>query len=721
MDPRITSAARYHQQKNYPAAEQIYRRVLLTEPKNIDALLLLGLLLHETSRNEEAIETLRRALKIQPHRAEVRQTLVGPLMALGRLAEAIVEARELARLRPLVAETHQVAAKLLLQAKDAISALPYAKRAAELQPKSPDIFVTLGRVYQQMNLTSDALAAVDRALALVPNHADALIDKAVLRQSQGQLDEAIALYEAGLRVAPKNVAALNNLGSCFLIKTRSGDAIRCFEAAAELSPTNPKPRNNVGAVLKELGCIDQAIPHFERALQLDPMYADGYCNIGACYATIGEHKLAIAASREALRVQPDYAEVGSNLLLSTLSSTDISAEEVFAEHVAWDRAHAAGLRNQLPAVAIDANPNRRIRIGYVSADFREHSVRYFIEPILAAHDRSQFEIVCYATGRRRDEVTDRLATLVDAWHFVAELTNQQLAELIRSHRIDILVDLAGHTSDHRLLTFARKPAPVQLTYLGYPTTTGLTAMDYRLTDSITDPPGSDRFYAEKLVRLPHAFFVYRDDPAAWFDPTLPVDRKGVFTFGSFNSFTKINDDTLDSWATILRGVPNSRLLMKARPLENPSTRQRVLGFFADHGVTADRLDLRAWVSLSEHTTMLGSAIDLMLDTFPYNGHTTSCQAIWRGVPVVTRSGDTFRSRVGECILRHLDLDDFVGRSKEEYEQKAIQIASDLPRLRELRPVLRDRMLRSPLCDALGFTRSLEQAYREIWRAKCESH
>jgi protein O-GlcNAc transferase len=508
---------------------------------------------------------------------------------------------------------------------------------------------------------------------------------------------------------------LNNLGSCYLIKLRSGDAIRCFEAAAEVWPTNPKPRNNVGAVLKELGLIDQAIPHFEKALQLDPCYADAYVNIGASYATVGEHRLSIAASREALRLQPDYAEVRSNLLLSLLSPTDISPEEIFAEHVAFDQMHARPLRRSEAPINIDVQSNRRLRVGYISADFREHSVRYFIEPILAAHDRSQFEIFCYASGRRRDEVTDRLATLVDCWQFVAELTNPQLADLIRANQIDILVDLAGHTSDHRLLTFAHKPAPVQVTYLGYPTTTGLSAMDYRLTDAITDPPGAEKFYTEKLVRLPHAFFVYTDDPAAWFDPALPAHRNGFFTFGSFNSFNKINDETLDAWANILLGVPHSRLLMKARPLENPSTRQRVVRTFAERGVSEDRLTLRAWVSLPEHTTMLGSAIDLMLDTFPYNGHTTSCQAIWRGVPVVTRAGDSFRSRVGECIMRNLDLPDFAARSKQEYEETAIRIASDLDRLRTLRGTLRDRMRASPLCDAVGFTRAIEQAYRQMLR------
>jgi protein O-GlcNAc transferase len=713
MDPRITTAARLQQQKNYAAAEQIYHQILSNQPRNPDALLLLGLLMHETGRNEPAAQMLMRAVEISPNRPEIRQTFVGVLQALGRFSEAIIQAREIARMKPNDAEARYAVAQLMLQAKDPAGALPYARRAAELNPRAPAIFLTLSRVHLAMDNYPDAIAAIDRALVIDPKFADGIIDKAGLLQARGRLNEAIALYEAGLKLSPKSVAAWNNLGSCYLMLMRAGEAIRCFEEAAKLWPNSPKPRNNVGATLKEVGQIDEAIPHFEMALRIDPTFADGYCNIGSAYATIAEHQKAIDASREALRMKPDYAGVGSNLLMVLLSPTDISPQEVFDEHREWDRQQTVGLASELPPASLEIKPNRRIRIAYLSADFREHSVRYFIEPVLANHDRSQFEVICYATGRRRDEVSDRLAKLVDAWHSVSELTDRQLAGLIRSHGVDILVDLAGHTADNRLLAFARKPAPVQVTYLGYPTTTGMATMDYRLTDSICDPPGNDAFYTEKLVRLPNAFFVYGDDASRPFDPVLPADRNGVFTFGSFNAFTKMNDETFVAWANILREVPNSRLLLKAKPVENPSTRRKLFGFFADRGIAAERLDVRSWVTLPEHLALLSSGIDLMLDTFPYNGHTTSCQSLWMGVPMVTRSGDSFRSRVGKCMMRNLDLMEFVADSWDEYQRIAVATASDISRLRALRPTLRDRMIRSPLCDVVGFTRSLENAYQKM--------
>jgi predicted O-linked N-acetylglucosamine transferase (SPINDLY family) len=712
MDPRITTAARLQQNKQYPQAEQIYRTILRSQPRNIDALLLLGLLLHETKRHEESVQTLRAALKVDPHRPMVHQTIIDPLLALGRLPEAIVEARELVRLQPMVAEIHQLAARLLLQGGDFVGALPYARRAVELKPAPGLIQLTLVKCLQANKQTQQALAAVDRALQFEPNNSDLLFEAAMLRYAQGEADQAIAYFEAVLRLAPTNIAALNNLGNCYLLRERHIDAIRCYEAAATLSPTAHQTRSNIGVVYKELGRIDDALPQFHQAAKIDPSYAIAWCNIGSCHATLAQPREAIAAYREALRIKPDFDEVRSNLLMELLSPVDISREQVFAEHREFDRAHCLGL----PAIA-PPNPglptDRKIRIGYVSPDFREHSIRYFMQPILANHDRSQFEITCYAAGKRRDGVTTLLSQMVDAWHFVADLTHAQLAQLIHSHGIDILVDLAGHTADNRLLTFAHQPAPVQVTYLGYPTTTGLSTIDFRLTDSICDPPGADEFYTEALVRLPVAFFAYGDDLAAPLDLNLPADRNGYFTFGSFNSFTKINDETLDSWATILKGVPNSRLLMKARPLENPSTRRHVIESFAQRGIPVDRLDLRAWVTLPEHTALLGSAIDLMLDTYPYNGHTTSCQALWRGVPVVTRSGNTFRSRVGECILNNLGLPELVAHSKEQYEQIAIRTALDLAKLRELRATLGQRMRSSPLANSPAFTRALEDCYRKM--------
>jgi len=317
-------------------------------------------------------------------------------------------------------------------------------------------------------------------------------------------------------------------------------------------------------------------------------------------------------------------------------------------------------------------------------------------------------------------MSERLRAHVSRWHEAATLSDDDLAEMIRSHRIDVLVDLAAHTSENRLLVFARKPAPVQVTYLGYPATTGLATMDYRLTDAIADPPGAPQtFCREELIRLPGPFFVYGVNRELPLDASLPADRTGAITFGSFNKLGKINDPTLTAWAAILSQTPGSRLLIKASVLADAITRRSISDLFVARGVAADRLDLRPWVAAAERLTILGS-VDLALDTFPYNGHTTTCEALSIGTPTITRAGDIFRSRVGASANHYLGLAELITTSDAEYVRVAVELASDRQRLRDVRARLREAIKTSPIFDAVGFTRSLEQAYRAMWERTCRN-
>ena len=717
-DARIAQAARLHQAKNYPAAEQAYRHVLSHQPNHPDALLLMGMLLHETGRHEDAIDTLRRGIAVHHRPVELRRALVGPLVAVGDVTAAIEQAQQVARLTPTAAEAHLIVAQLIARTGDAAGAEPHARRAAELAPTSAPAWLILARALANTGRPTDALAAFDRAIVVAPTFADVVIERAYLLQSNGRLAEAIAGYEQGLRLAPTNLAALNNIGACHLMSGRPAEAVQYFEAAARLQPEQAKPRNNIGAALKEAGRIDDALPHLIEAARLDPAYSGPPSNIGACYATVADHGRAVEAYRHAEAVDPAFDAAGSNVLLSLLAAEDVPAEALRAESVAWGRRYADPVGLSPPAIT-DPSPTRRLRVGYVSPDFREHSVRYFIEPVLAAHDRAAVEVFCYAAGPRRDEASLLLAKRADHWVDVAGLSAEQLADRVRNDGIDVLVDLAGHTSENRLLTFARRPAPVQATWLGYPATTGVAAIGYRLTDAVADPPGAEAAYVERLIRLPTAFFVYADDAAKPYEPKLPADANGHVTFGSFNSYTKVTPATLATWAGILAAVPGSRLLMKAKPLENPSTRAAVVAAFAAAGVAESRLDLRTWVPLPEHFALL-AGVDLMLDTFPYNGHTTTCQALWMGAPTLTRHGDEFRGRVGLSLWTQLGLPEFATASADEYARRAVQLATDLTALRDLRPTWRDRMRRSPLCDAAGFTRGLEAAYLRMWAAAVES-
>ena len=718
LDARLATAVRYQQARNYPAAEGIYRHVLNHAPNDTDAALFLGVLLTDTRRPDEAVDVLLRGIAVSHNPVELRRALVNALVGAGDLEAALGQAREVVRAVPTAAEPLLVLAQLFLRTGDHAAAEGHARRALELAPAAPVGWVVLARAMSATGRPGEAVAAYDRALAVAATFADAVVERAYLLQVHGRLEDAVAGYEQAVRLAPNNLAVLNNLGACLMALARPTDALRCFEAASQLSPTECKPRNNVGAALKDAGRIDDALPQLALAAQLDPADPMPLSNTGSCHAAVADHRRAIEAYRAAEAVAPSFDAAGSNALLSLLAVADATATDVRAAAVDWGRRHADAV-TAAPPVIVVSEANRRLRIGYVSPDFREHSVRYFIEPVLAAHDRSAVEVVCYAVGNRRDEATARLAKSADAFHDVAGRDAAQTAELIRSHAVDVLVDLAGHTADNRLLTFARSPAPVQVTWLGYPATTGLRAIGYRLSDAVADPAGAESQYVERLVRLPDAFFVYADDPAKPYDATLPADRNGHVTFGAFNSFTKVTAESLATWGRIVAAVPGSRLLMKARPLDNPSTRAAVVAAFAAAGVAAERLDLRAWTSLADHVRLLGT-VDLMLDTFPYNGHTTTCQSLWMGAAVLTRYGDSFRSRVGLTTMTALGLPEFAVGSAAEFERRAVQLAADLTTLRDLRPTWRERMAASPLCDAARFTRGLEAAYRQMWMLAVQS-
>jgi predicted O-linked N-acetylglucosamine transferase (SPINDLY family) len=361
-----------------------------------------------------------------------------------------------------------------------------------------------------------------------------------------------------------------------------------------------------------------------------------------------------------------------------------------------------------------------LKIGYVSADFRIHSVARFFETLLANHNRDSVETFCYADIESSDHVSERLASLSDHWCPVRGLTDDELAGKVYADEIDILVDLGGHTANNRLCMFALKPAPIQVSWLGYPDTTGLTSMDYRVTDARADPPGkTDRWYSEDLLRLPNGFLCYRPPRDSESVTPLPVAGRGFITFGSFNALPKVTRKVVSVWASILTSVPNSRLIMKNKSFIDPATRQRYQSLFEEHAIDPDRIDLLGWVSgVNAHMALYGS-VDIGLDTFPYNGTTTTCEALWMGVPVLTLQGMTHVERVGASLLSRLDLHDWIAGDPDQYVRKAVEHAQDTRELATLRKNLRDRMRASSLCDGRSFARDMEHAYRSIWTEWCQ--
>ena len=464
------------------------------------------------------------------------------------------------------------------------------------------------------------------------------------------------------------------------------------------------------------GHLGEAITACEAAVRLKPGYADAHSNLGIALANQGRLADATAAFQRALTLDPEQGESFFNLLYLGNYDPDMSPAALAELHRAFGRRResVAPLRHDN-----DRDPGRKLRVGYVSPDFRQHSVAYFAEPLLAAHDPAAVEVTCYAAVKKRDEVTERLQSRAGAWRNILGMTDAAAADCIRADRIDILIDLAGNTAGNRLGIFARKPAPVQATYIGYPNTTGLTRVDYRLTDAQADPPAEDDgLYTEQLYRLPRCFLAYRPPPEAPPVAARPSLTAGRVTFGSFNALTKINARTVATWAAILHALPNARLILKNASLVDPATQARYRELFASHGIAAARVELVAYVPDKRGHLGLYHRIDIALDTFPYNGTTTTCEALWMGVPVVTWRGDRHAGRVGASLLAAVGLDELVAPSVEGYVALAQELAGQPERLAAMSGALRGRLAASPLLDAAGLARAVEAAYREMWRRWC---
>jgi predicted O-linked N-acetylglucosamine transferase (SPINDLY family) len=493
-------------------------------------------------------------------------------------------------------------------------------------------------------------------------------------------------------------------------------ARKLYLQALQLEAHNADALHLLGVLEYEERNVDEAVELIEDAIVLQPEAALYWMNCGLAYMARGETELAIAKLREAMRLRPVFPMAHANLLFALNYSVDAAPAAIAEEHKTWYRTNIVPGLRRLPAPDNTAEPERRLRVGYVSADLGEHVIALFVEPIFSNRDPRQVEVFAYDNGRSSDAVNARLRAGADQWRSVANLDDDQLAALIREDGIDILVDLAGHTQGSRLAVFARKPAPLQITYLGYPATTGVEAMDYRLTDAGFDPPGmTETQYVEKLVRLPDCLLCYQPPSDAPEVSALPALARGFVTFGSFNQPAKLGAGVLELWARLLGQVADSHLLMA--PVAPGYSRERYQQIFAAHGVVPERIEFEPRLPSPQYQA-LRSRVDIALDPFPMNGGSTTCETLWMGVPLVTLSGDRFVSRAGTSLLTAAGLAECIARDEAEYVAIAAGLAADLPRLAQMRAALRDQMRQSPLLDGARFTRNLEAAYRQLWRDWC---
>ncbi len=711
----FTQANQLMQTGRAAEAEAAYRKALELNAAHPESRNNLGVLLQSLGRLDEAAAEFAEATRLRPSYADAWENRAGVLLALGRHDDAIAAAREMVRHLPKAAGSHIVLATALARSGRLDDGAAACEAGLGIERDNPNALYCLANIRAAQQRWPEAADAFTKVVSLCPTAIDAHVNLGVSLAAGGRLEEAAARFRTALERDGNCADAALRLADVLDRLGQHDEALAAAQNAARLRPDDVGTLNLLASLYDRSQKPADAMVYYRRTLELDANHAPALANYATLLARRGEIERAVPMLRRAVEVEPGDAVAHSSLCMYLNAMPGAEPREIFAEHRRWARRHAEPLlTSEISNLKSQISSSGRLRIGYVSPDWAGHPVARFMQPILESHDRAAFEIHVYDDAAKPDAFTDRLRPCVDAWHRVRGMPDAQLAAKIREDGMDVLVDLAGHTADNRLLVFARKPAPVRVSYLGYPATTGLEAIDYRLTDAIADPPGvADELHSERLVRLPETFLCFRPPVETPAVSEPPMVKNGYVTFGSFNALWKINTPLLQLWSRVLAAVPNSRLLLKASGLEDHSVADRIAGVFKEAGIARERLQLLG----REHTYAghLGAyaACDVCLDTFPYAGTTTTCEALWMGVPVISLLGQTHASRVGASLLGSIGLQNLATDRLDGFVEIASQLPSDADRLRQLRFSMREKMGGSALMNAITLTRAIESAYKEM--------
>lgn len=634
----------------------------------------------------------------------------------GLLDEAQQIYRDALRIAPDNADAMHLLGTIAYQQGKYESALDQISKALACKPTGA-MYGNLGLIYQALDNPDAAVACFREALALDPEDAFTYNNLGIVMRSRGKLAAAVESFLKALAIRPAYAAAYCNLGATLHDQGHLHQAIECYETAVTIDPQYAMAYNNLGNAYRELGQCQSAIDCLMKSIALNPHYAMAYNNLGNALKDGGDPVAAIGHYRKALELEPELAEVHSNFLLTMHTVQGYTAPELYSEHLRFAQQFEAPLKQFWRAHDNKRDKNKRLKIGYVSGDFRDHPVGHFLESVLHNHDADQVEMYCYYNYHQQDETSKRFANRCDHWILVKGLSDAELAERIRLDGIDILIDLSGHTAHNRLLTFARKPAPIQLTWIGYQATTGLTAIDYRLSDFSMDPIGmTEQFHSEILLRM-DICAPFKPAPQSPAVNELPALRNGYFTFACLNQLTKISEKNFQLWARILEALPNARMMLGN--INDATMNKKIVASFSKFGIEENRLILHRRMPLVDYLS-LHHHIDLTLDSFPYNGGTTSCHSLVMGVPVLTLTGDLSVSRAGKAILDGVGLPDFVTHSADDYFRRAVEITQDLPKLNAIRQSLRGRIDAPHNNKNASPADSVEKMFRSIWTKWCES-
>ncbi len=770
IEKTLQQAIKHQQVGQFDDAEHYYRKILKIEPKHPDVNYNLGVLMVQKSKPSAALTFFNLALESNPCTKKfwvsfietfihLRQlSVVEKILELGRSVE--LEDDEFKQLktylqseckkkRPILKQTEidsvillssnghqkevQEAIRILTQkySNDLyfynLSATYFSKRGKyiavvksynhvlETKPESAEVHNNLGLAFHNLSRFSEAIQSYNKAFTLKPDYAEAYYNLSITLSIIGHIDEAVRSYQIALKINPNFAEAHNNLGNILSDLGQTDKAIKSFNQAIKIKPDYAEAYNNYGITLKELGQFSAAIKIYKKALAINPDYALGHYNLGNIYKDLGHLDLAIKGYEQALKINKNYIEAHNNRLFTFNYLTNVDAKFNLQEAKKFGTLLKKKVNDHFKTFQCSDQPER-LRIGFVSGDFRTHAVGHFLENILLQLTLRKVELFAYITYPLFDDLSARIKPFFSDWKVLRGLSDDMAAKLIHEDGVHILIDLSGHTAHNRLPIFSYKPAPVQVSWLGYFATTGLDEIDYIVGDPYVTPYENQIFFTEKIWQLPETRWCFTPPDYNIICGSLPALHLNYITFGCFNNYTKLNDTVISLWAKILNHINNSRLYLKASQFGDQTVREEVIQRFLALGIDAKRITLEGFDSRRKYF-LAYQHVDIALDPFPFTGGTTTIEALWMGVPVLTLEGDSLVSRQATGILMNADLSDWVANNQDEYLTKAISFTKNLDKLATLRSGLRKQVLESPLFDAIRFSDNFEKALWSMWR-KC---
>ncbi|MBF0382091.1 MAG: tetratricopeptide repeat protein [Magnetococcales bacterium] len=751
INEAINLAVEYFNGGNFNECEKLCGAILHEAPNHVDAINLLGVIAQRVNRHDLALEQFSRAIKIDNSNALLYLNLGISQNSLGQHNEAIESYQKAISLKADDAQFHYNMGLALLKVGDlAKGALSFTKalsinpdyveslcdlgytqhllgdsdegmanlqRAITLQPNFINAHYNLGVVLQDQGEFDKAVERYKKSITIVPDFFNPHYNIGVIKQAQGKIDEAIIYFKNSINIQPDYPQAHYNLGVVLQEKRLIDDAIQSYKKAISIKPDYAQAHSNLGTALQEIGCYEEGVESFKIAIAIQPDLVEAHYNFAYTMQEHGKFDDAIASYKRALTIEPDYVAAHNNLICCIDFVADVTVDDFKVERENWARQHADKLRTYWSPFKNSPEPGRKLRLGYVGADFLHHSAARIFGPMLMNYDSDNFQVFCYAGNAKEDELTAKFKASATGWLSTHRIGDARLAEIIKDDGIDILVDLAGHTKGNRLLTFARKPAPVQISAWGYPLGTGMSAMDYLFGDSFFIPLADRHMYKEKVIDIPCAIHLHQ---GSLFPPVteLPASESGYITFGAFNRIEKYNKEVYTVWAEILNRIPNAKLLIKTAKLDNKKRVVEIEEFFHNKGVAKNRLILLGRTSHHEHLNA-HKRIDIMLDPFPHNSGMTSLESLRMGVPVLTCE-KKIRCPASSALLHIMGLDEWNTQSINEYVAKAVKFAGDIDYLKTLRGQLRSRFDNSVLGDSQLYVKKVETIYRQLWVEWCES-